>query len=608
MNVGYVHDSQSNVWVRTDGASLGYSDGEQFESGLLDIIERASDVSSTSKELRSAIIDWPTDYHLSNCRHNLLRPFGIGAGHRVLELGCGCGALTRYLGESGADVVSVEGSVRRARIAAARCRDLPNVMVYCDNLVDFTSTKKFDFVLLVGVLEYAPKFIEGDDPIGFCVSHAHGFLGESGVLFLAIENQLGLKYFNGCVEDHIGIPYYGLQGLYRGDEPTTFGRTSLQNKLVAAGLPYHLFFYPFPDYKLPQVIFSDAAFSTPGFDAAALLMGMASGDAEGEFHPNFYENLSWRPIIDNGLLPHLANSFLILAGASEDALGAFARDWLACAYTMSRIPAYATETRFACSNNSPILVEKRCLYPDIPVPKIDLPAGRLLHRVDTVSDYVVGRPYLLELQQRLGRGEGVAGIVEWAVPWLDLLLAHSKESENGMILPGDWIDAIPQNFIREADGNLQRIDDEWTIEGFVSLAWVLVRGLVNALVVSPSSERLSRVNLQEIIQNVAADRGIVLTRISFISSVDSEVSLQTAVRAEKAFEVQQGFEKMLRQPPCCRLTHPLMQFYLRERVTLFESEITRIKSTFSWKITKPLRFLANLPRIAQKYFKCGQGF
>lgn len=600
MSVGYVHDLRSNVWVRTDGASLDYSDGEQFERGLLDIIERASDVSSTSKELRNAIIDWPTNYHLSNCRHNLLRPFGIGAGHRVLELGCGCGALTRFLGERGADVVSVEGSVQRAKIAAARCRDLANVMVYCDNLVDFTSAKKFDFVLLIGVLEYAPRFIEGDDPIGSCVSHARSFMGENGVLLLAIENQLGLKYFNGCAEDHLGIPYYGLQGLYRDDEPTTFGRASLQNKLVAAGLPYHRFFYPFSDYKLPQVIFSDIAFSTPGFDAAALLGGMASDNTEGEFHPSFHENLSWRPIIDNGLLPHLANSFLVLAGASEDALSAFAMNWLACTYTTSRIPAYATETRFTCSSNSSIRVEKRHLYPGIPVPKIDLLAGRLLHRVDTVYDYVVGRPYLLDLQQRLGRSEGVAGVIEWAAPWLDLLLTHSEKSENGMILPGSWIDAIPQNFICEANGNLQRIDDEWTIEGFVPLVWVVIRGLVNALAMSPTSAGFRGLNLLELVQNVAGARRIALTQIDFRASVVNEASLQTAVRFEKTLDWQQRIEKMLHQPPCCHLTHPLMQIHLRE---FLEGEIARIKSTFSWEITKPLRLLGNLPRIVQERFK-----
>jgi 16S rRNA A1518/A1519 N6-dimethyltransferase RsmA/KsgA/DIM1 with predicted DNA glycosylase/AP lyase activity len=59
--------------------------------------------------LRKKITDWPTEYHFSRQRHCLLRPLNIQAGEDVLELGCGCGAMTRYLGEIGAIVDSIEG-------------------------------------------------------------------------------------------------------------------------------------------------------------------------------------------------------------------------------------------------------------------------------------------------------------------------------------------------------------------------------------------------------------------------------------------------------------------------------------------------------------------
>ena len=41
-------------------------------------------------------------------------------------------------------------------------------------------------------------------------------------------------------------------------------------------------------------------------------------------------------------------------------------------------------------------------------------------------------------------------------------------------------------------------------------------------------------------------------------------------------------------------------FILRNQNSALESEIVRIQSTASWKITKPLRMLANLPRIARE--------
>jgi len=588
-----------------DSGIFNYSDGDEVECRLLATMKECSDLGSASTELSQHIVDWPSEYHLSPIRHNLLRLIQFDRDVRVLELGCGCGAMTRYLGESGAEVIAVDGSVRRAQIAAERCRDLPNVRVVSENLMDFETDQRFDVVTLIGVLEYAPRYISAIDPVVACLEKAQSLLKPDGVLVLAIENQLGLKYFNGCAEDHLGAPYYGLHGFYRDDEPTTFGRAVLEEKLVKAGLPHHRFYYPFPDYKLPQVILSDDALSTPEFDAAALLAGLASGNAEGEFYPSFHENLAWRPIISNGLLPQLANSFLVFAAASEDWDARFQKEWLACVYASGRIPAYATETRFARVQNA-IVVEKKRLYPDAPVSRIDLPVGGLLHRVDTVCDYLVGRPYLLDLQQRLGRGEGVAGVVEWAAPWLDVLVANSSEGENARVLPGDWVDASPQNFIFGTDGSLRRIDDEWKIEGYVSLAWLVIRGLVNALGASPTSAGLQRMKLQELIQTVAASRGINLSENDFCASIDNEANLQSAVRAERGNDWRSQVTCVLSQPQCCQLTRPLMQIHFCGKVTLLESEIRRVKSSFSWQITKPLRLLVNLPRIVRSVIRRDQ--
>ena len=68
-----------------------------------------------------------------------MRPLELHSGDKVLELGCGCGAITRFLGEIGANVVAVEGSLARARVAAERCRELTNVRVVVDDLLSFAN-------------------------------------------------------------------------------------------------------------------------------------------------------------------------------------------------------------------------------------------------------------------------------------------------------------------------------------------------------------------------------------------------------------------------------------------------------------------------------------
>ena len=98
-------------------------------------------------------MDWPTTYHLHPTRANLLRPFSQLLKARVLEIGAGCGALTRYIGECGGQLLALEGSPRRASIAAARTRDLANVVVVAEDFNTFdVGSEKFDVFTLVAVM------------------------------------------------------------------------------------------------------------------------------------------------------------------------------------------------------------------------------------------------------------------------------------------------------------------------------------------------------------------------------------------------------------------------------------------------------------------------
>ena len=133
--VEYVRDPSLNLFRCAKPDSFAYSDGAEAERRICEIVRSAHDRSTFSSELAGAITDWPSEYHLSRQRHCIVRPLGIKPGDRVLELGCGCGAVTRHLGEIGADVTAIEGAWPRARIAAERCRDLPNVTVIADDFL-----------------------------------------------------------------------------------------------------------------------------------------------------------------------------------------------------------------------------------------------------------------------------------------------------------------------------------------------------------------------------------------------------------------------------------------------------------------------------------------
>lgn len=175
------YDLHSNLWLRKgEPEAFAYSDGDETENRIHDIIAAAGDVSLFSYELKAAQTDWASRYHLSATRANLLRPLASILSGSTMEIGSGCGAISRFLGELGGDVVGIEGSPRRAAIAASRCRDLPNVNIVNEVFDDLVVDEKFDAVTLIGVLEYSSIFGKGTNPALTWLKKAYESLNDGG--------------------------------------------------------------------------------------------------------------------------------------------------------------------------------------------------------------------------------------------------------------------------------------------------------------------------------------------------------------------------------------------------------------------------------------------
>jgi hypothetical protein len=176
------------------------------------------------------------------------------------------------------------------------------------NLNDIVFERKFDYVTLIGVLEYAGRFTTGKTPFKSFLTSIAQKLCTNGKLLLAIENKYGLKYWAGAREDHLGRVFEGIEDYpdYKGIK--TFGKLELENMLAEVGFSQISFYYPMPDYKLPSVVYSDDYLPkisdtfdtvTPNFDQERYVL--------------FNENLAYKSIIKNNQFPFFANSFLIEA-------------------------------------------------------------------------------------------------------------------------------------------------------------------------------------------------------------------------------------------------------------------------------------------------------
>lgn len=594
MTTTYALDRESQVWRRAGHTGIDYSDGDAHETYLLDVVSRARDVSSYSEELIAAIRDWPSEYHLTPLRHNLLRPFRFERGTRVLELGAGCGAMTRYLAESFAEVVSVEGSLRRAAIAAARCRGLDNVAIYCDRIMDFEPGRKFDYVFVIGVLEYAPQYGTQCEPVLEFLQRAASMLEPDGKLVVAIENRLGLKYFAGCAEDHHGIPFLGVSDLYPDRSATTFGRRELSALLQQAGLPSQQFHYPFPDYKLPTLMLADAALGDPELNVPDLLLTAPSRDYHDDLYRSFDEGLAWRSLHANGLVGDFANSFLAFAG--RQAFEPMAQDWLAKLYNRSpRAKGVAVETTIGRNGDGDTLaVRKQLLHPLERDVSCEAKASVAHNVVD--APYIHGSLLLNAIRDAMAREGTFEEVAESFTPWVRYLQENAKPGDTGKaMLPGRFVDCVPFNVIREAGSDdLRYFDDEWIVEGCVPLAWIFIRGGIYAINSAMANSRLATLTHRAFVERLAAYHGLAL----------GSEDLTDAARLESLFSARSSATQRANVDLSAVYDDPIYT-RLRFRKQDWASEADRVKSTVSWRITAPLRALWNAWLRLKARFRAG---
>ncbi|MBR2854438.1 MAG: class I SAM-dependent methyltransferase, partial [Clostridia bacterium] len=129
------------------GADL-YSDGDEAENRILEIVKAGKSLN----DLETEEVSWPTLYHLSPVRENICNWYPFRKDGRILEIGAGCGAITGALCRSGAEVCSVDLSLRRSTINYERHKDCGNLHLYAGNLNEIVFNEPFDYVIVNGVL------------------------------------------------------------------------------------------------------------------------------------------------------------------------------------------------------------------------------------------------------------------------------------------------------------------------------------------------------------------------------------------------------------------------------------------------------------------------
>ena len=282
-----------------------YSDGD-IEEQMLKMAKEGV----TCEDLSSEQVSFPVIYHFSDLRANILNWYPIKKSDSVLEIGAGCGAITGTICEKAGQVTSVELSKRRAQINYYRNEKKDNLTIMVGNLNDMNLGQQYDYVVVNGVLEYAMSFTEGDTPYETFLGKMGSYLKNTGKVLIAIENKLGMKYFAGAPEDHTDIPFFGINGYPGNHSVRTFSKTELQELVKKSGFPFQKFYYPYPDYKFPTEIFTDASLTTNHYGKNYPIYTDKTVDL-------FSESAGIEAMKKEQIADRFVNSFLLVAGKQE---------------------------------------------------------------------------------------------------------------------------------------------------------------------------------------------------------------------------------------------------------------------------------------------------
>lgn len=594
-------DGATYAAPRLFGESAAHADGA--DDDVVNILRKATDTSTASPELAQRIVDRATRYHLADQRANLLRPLELTAGMRVLHVGAGSGLLTRYLAEQGAAVVALESQPPLAEATTQRCHDLSNVDVRCGALAELDGGELFDLVVLVDVLEGGGDLDGGWDGASAILQRCRAHLRASGAVIVATANRLGLQYLVGGPDDHAGQPWMGI-----GDDPGEWGvrswsRHGLAVVLSAAGLAHQRWLAPFPDHTLPDVVISERAYLED--DAVELVEQLVPEPVADMDQPPIRltdVEAAHAVFVEAGLGLDVANSFLVVAGASADPPDGFIdSDALAWLYSGRRIPTWCRER---------VLTVDRTLR--------TVGDTRPRHQRWLRQDVGASRPYhagrtLRQQAFRALRDHDLGALRAVLVRWRDELDSRAEDhavaatgaehpfllGDSTLVLPDGYLDVSLGNFVDTHDG-LVLIDDEWRTGHPVDIRlariralWVLAREIVTSGVAHAWSDAAT---VDDITAQLASIAGAPMDQEVVAAWQTAEVELQGLVAGEPPERVRAGWlDGSLCAQDLSRSKRDAAELQqVREEVAAMSAELRRLQSQCEWLADQRNEFLGQI--------------
>ncbi|MDO4975293.1 MAG: hypothetical protein Q4E61_03130, partial [Alphaproteobacteria bacterium] len=172
-------------------------------------------------------------------------------------------------------------------------------VVSINKIDDYKIDTKFDYIVLIGNVES----LETDDEVISLISNAKKYLARNGKILFTTSNKFGMKYFAGEKFENEADSFDSITK----SKPNYLSMPKIKNILNNLKLNYK-FYYPLPDYKITNVIYTDEYLPNKENIDSRVLTFCENGEIL-----NFSEREAYKQLIneDKNMFPFFANSFFV---------------------------------------------------------------------------------------------------------------------------------------------------------------------------------------------------------------------------------------------------------------------------------------------------------
>ncbi len=271
-----------------------------------------AEIAKSPEAIAEAVLtsgDYDVLYHLSPIRQNLLEWYPFGEGASILEIGAECGALTALLCERAAAVVALEQDAEKIAVNAARNADTysDKLRLVQGGLEQLDGAEKFDYIVAVGLTRILDSL---DTTLSELLGQIKAHLAAGGTLLLALDNPFGLRYFGGTHFPGAPERFDSIEG----KKANAYTKNQVLDAMVECGFNLACdatetggfrTFYPVPDIRFPQEIFTEARMPGPGD------IRHTNDNYEQQEYRLFDEDLAFDAVCAAGKFDEFANGYLL---------------------------------------------------------------------------------------------------------------------------------------------------------------------------------------------------------------------------------------------------------------------------------------------------------